>query len=108
MSTTTIRPNNAGIFPMAPRNEVFDLALGNGTQFQVLVNVGPRGLFLAVENRGAYTFVTRATPGYVAEKLDLKRYMGDAANLADFINDQNGPGETDRQGDYFSGLTISR
>lgn len=100
----TIRPNLAGIFPAAPRDEIFELALGNGSQFTALVNVGPRGLFVAIEGRGAYTFAIRADAGYVGQKLGLSKYPGDAANLADFINDQNGPGETSRQGDYATNL----
>lgn len=72
---------------MAPRDELFSLELGNGTRFTVLVNVGPCGMFIAIEGHGAYTFCTKVSSGYVAEKLRILE--GDAERMANFINDQN-------------------
>lgn len=98
----TLRPNPQGVFPIAPHGTPFDLALGNGTQHRVLLAMDSGGyLFVAVMGRGAYRFCTNAHPSYVMEKLGMKPYEGDAANLADFINDQYfWPGSTPRFGCY--------
>lgn len=82
-----VRPNPSGQFPMIPRDELVSLSLGNGSRFTVLVHVGQYGMFVAVENYGAYTFSTTAHAGYVASKLKLLE--GDAERMAQFINDQN-------------------
>jgi hypothetical protein len=42
-------------------------------------------LFLAYDSHGAYTFTSNVTPGYVAEKLHIERYMLDAWAIAQFI-----------------------
>ena len=106
MNSSTIRPNFGGYFPMAPVGKVFDLALGNGSQFRCLLAPCSSGLFLAVERFGAYTFAVTAHPGYVATKLGFGKYLGDAANFADFINDQlSGCTSGVRVGTYHSSLT---
>ena len=100
----TIRPTKSGVFPRLETG-VHDVALGNMTQFRIgIIRAsvhGQDGLFVGVETRGAYHFSNRADTGYVMDKLKLAPYDGDAAHIADFINDQNfEPGEIERQGTY--------
>jgi hypothetical protein len=94
-----IRPNSKGIFPLAPRGEVFTLSLGNMTAFTVCLTQGPYGLFVGIEGHGAYPFATYPHPGYVKQKLGI-RYEGDANNFADFLADQLGVGDGKRFGEY--------
>lgn len=103
---TTIRPNKQGIWPRLMPG-IYSLALGNGTQFEaaVLFNQDTLAegheLALGLFGRGCYAFAIRADAGYVACKLGLTHYIGDAANVADFINDQLfEPGSVKRQGRY--------
>jgi len=83
----TIRPNKrTGVFPTAPRNQVFSLELGNGSRFDILLHVYERGIFVAIERYGAYTFNTFGGGDYISEKLNLP--LGDAMGVAAFLRDQ--------------------
>lgn len=84
-----IRPNAKGIFPSVLTNVLLPVALGNFTQYRILVAPTSRGVFVSVDGVGAYEFSGFAHWGYVMEKIKLK-HDGDATNLADFINDQLG------------------
>jgi hypothetical protein len=95
-----IRPNQAGVFPTVGAG-VFSVALGNMSQFRIGIIPNGEGLFVAVEGIGAYEFFGYAHRSYIEEKLDI--LDGDAANLADFINDQLEPG-SQRQGYYMKHL----
>ena len=98
---TTIRPNKEGSFPKL-KDGIHDLALGNGTQFRIVISY-PRGchLYVGIVGKGCYNFRLPAHPGYVMDKLKLAPFKGDAANLCDFINDQlDWPAERARQGNY--------
>lgn len=108
-----VRPNKAGKFPNVIHNAsegehtLTQVALGNMTQYRLLVAVTRRGVFIAIEGIGAYEFQGFAHKGYVADKLNIK-HEGDAANLADFINDQHAYGIDqaihERQGAYMEHL----
>jgi hypothetical protein len=63
------------------------LALGNMTQYEVLVHTVGEWIVVAVLERGAYEFDGYAHWAYVMEKVGIK-FEADARNLADFINDQ--------------------
>lgn len=100
---TTIRPNKQGIWPRL-MSGIYSLALGNGTQFEAML-LTENGVALGLYGRGCYGFCIQADAGYVASKLGLTHYIGDAANIADFINDQLfEPGSVKRQGRYFDKL----
>lgn len=106
----TIRPTKSGVFPRLETG-VHQVALGNSTQFTIgIIHAGVHGqcgLFVGVEARGCYHFANRADRGYVMDKLKLDPFDGDAANIADFINDQNfEPGEIERQGTYLESCCV--
>lgn len=86
-----IRPNSQGFFPdvfqTARAHFSGEVALGNGTQYRIRMFWHMEWLVVAVLEKGAYEFDGYVHPNYLMEKLNL-RYMGDAENLADFINDQ--------------------
>jgi len=97
---TTIRPTKSGVFPRLETG-VHQVCLGNCTMFVTAIIHGDHGLFIGIEERGAYRFGHRADAGYVMEKLRLAPFKGDAANIADLINDQlYEPGSVERQGKY--------
>ncbi len=84
----SIRPNSKGRFPKVG-NGIHDLALGNGTRFDVVTFHQPDGpIAFGVVGKGCYLFDSRPNPGYLAEKFNRLLLAGDAANLADFIGDQ--------------------
>jgi len=92
------RPNKNGIFPILP-DGVHTVALGNGTQHQIIKYQDVYGVL----GKGCYEFSHFAHAGYVQQKLGFGSYEGDAANFADFINDQLGVG-AERQGWYYEDL----
>jgi hypothetical protein len=94
-----VRPNLNGVFPRVI-NGPSQLALGNGTQYNILVYRTGGKLHLGVEGKGCYGFGLSVDASYVAEKFRLEQTMGDAANLADFINDQIAESARPRQGHY--------
>jgi hypothetical protein len=103
MNNKTIRPSpGTHKFPCFEKTALIDLALGNMTQYRVLVH---RGLlyevFIAIEGKGAYPFGHRVHADYATQKLNL--LPGDGANMADFINDQLGV-DAERQGHYYENL----
>jgi hypothetical protein len=101
---TTIRPNKQGVFPRLS-NGVHDVALGNGTQFRIVLHKTGYVVTVGIVTRGCYEFACRADAGYVADKLFLAPFDGDAANIADLINDQMyEPGSIERQGHYSESL----
>jgi hypothetical protein len=64
------------------------VALGNGTAFYLVAGKLDAGFFFAVEGFGAFTFSGTPThSGYVAEKLNLTRFMGDAEILTQWLNE---------------------
>jgi len=96
---TTIRPNKLGVFPRLETG-VHQVCLGNSSMFNIGIFAETFPLFVAIESHGAYGFGVTAHAGYVKDKLKL-RFEGDAANIADFINDQlYEPGSIERQGEY--------
>jgi hypothetical protein len=102
VTTPIIRPNAQGVFPRVI-NGPHQLALGNMTQFSILVYRSNGTLHLGIEGKGCYCFGIAADKAYVAEKLGLT-FTGDAANVADFINDQLTKMPAPRQGQYEEGL----
>jgi len=99
----SLRPNlTAGIprFATLP-DGVYDLALGNGSAYEVGLLRSDRGLYVGVGGYGFYPFDMPVDWTYVAEKLRLGE--GDARNVADFIADQFGP-SAQRQGRYHQSL----
>jgi len=65
------------------------VSLANATVFTIgMMWVEGGNLFVGVEGKGAYIFRGWVEETYVAEKLNLERYMWDARNLTDFINRQ--------------------
>lgn len=101
----TIRPNHQGLFPRLGLG-VHDVALGNGTQFRIgIVPSFAGSIMVGVIGRGCYEFTHHVHASYVAEKLNLMD--GDAANMADFINDnlyQQSAYVSKRQGHYLESL----
>ena len=88
-SSTVIRPTQAGVFPMVLPG-VYQVALGNGSQFRVAVFHADDavGLFVGILGEGCYLFSHPPHPTYVREKMGVLE--GDACNLADFIACQFG------------------
>lgn len=116
-----ITPFAVGRFPVLP-DGVYSVALGNGTRFTIAILRAkgplcdshpacvlgkvhvPSGIFVAVECWGAYHFSYGYDPGYVASKLGLREYMGDAANIADFLDCQLGVVRNKPFGTYHSNV----
>jgi hypothetical protein len=83
----TIRPFENKEFKYLDSTHGFvNIALGNGTMFQVGFIRNEGSFFIGIMGKGAYTFSHFAHWDYVANKLNLLE--GDARNLADFINTQ--------------------
>ncbi len=63
-------------------------AMGNGTQwrFHIQRNGNHDWFAIAIEGKGAYTFASYATPGYLAEKLGLPTNFNDYLNVTDIVN----------------------
>lgn len=96
---TPIRPNKFGVFPRLETG-VYQVCLGNSSMFDIGIIVFDRGVFVGIYGYGAYSFAVRVDAGYAQDKLKLK-FKGDAANIADLINDQlYEPGSIERQGEY--------
>ena len=76
--------------------ELTDYQPGTGTRYLLIHGAMPEkearklgchegALFIGYQGHGAHTFTSGATPGYVAEKLKIERYMLDAIAIAQFI-----------------------
>jgi len=104
-----VRPNTRGEWTYLFTTEktfIGSVALGNATQYQVfMIKDEMDRLYVAVMGRGAYEFSGHAHPSYVQQKLGLK-FEGDASNLADFINTQNGSYSYEKYGQYDSNLCV--
>lgn len=99
MEQKVIRPTKPGVFPVLG-NGVHNIALGNMTQYPIAVMRTEGGrLFIGVEGKGCYSFATPVDPGYVEEKLNVR--LGDAENVADFVNCQWIQGEPRRVYGYY-------
>lgn len=89
-----VRPSVRGIFPqLLPgviRNFYGIVALGNGTQKHIGAFRTLDGVFLGVCGHGAAMFATPLAAASVAGEALGIEYAGDAANMADLINDQLG------------------
>jgi len=84
----TIRPTPQGRFPKLA-DGIHSLALGNGTQFEVLLADDKFGtIVLGVFGYGLWRFTRSACPSYIVERLKVCR--SDAGNLCDFLRDQFG------------------
>jgi len=105
--SSIIRPVLPGRFPFLRDNEVHAVALGNMTQFDIVLHGGARdgALYVGLVGAGCYRFSDYVNAGYAGDKL--KVLSGDAGNLADFINSQlDIPWESwEPQGRYDSHLT---
>lgn len=103
MNHHVLRPNQKGrwqrVVDQGNRGGLFNVALGNMTQYRVGLMVTKNGVFVAVEGKGAYEFCFYADWRYVSGKLNIE-FEGDAQNLADFINCQLGVYRDEPQGDY--------
>lgn len=93
-----IKPDFEGRWPKIALNGIYELNLGNGTQFSVFL-MWP-GVFycLGIEGVGAFHFSTSVHWEYAAEKLNLGE--ADARNIADFINAQLEAQDFGTQGFY--------
>jgi len=99
-----VRPNAAGFFPRLMDN-VYQVALGNGTQYTVSIHRNPLGsdelaptLFVGIMGHGFYQFTHYAHAVYVREKFKIS--LSDASLFANFINDQL-PNNDPRLGQVF-------
>lgn len=100
-----IKPTCSGLFECIndiPKNEIINVSLGNGTAFDVILNVINGYLWVSIINRGCYGFADFAHHSYVNSKLNINN-ESDAKHMADFINDQLGLNEA-RQGTYHKPL----
>ena len=102
-----IRPTSKGEFPslLTEDDGVHSVALGNGTQWDVLVfqDLDNDQVVIGIFMHGCYAFRRWVHASYVAKKLGVG--MGDAGNMADFINCQLGMfDESKTQGRYDADL----
>jgi hypothetical protein len=98
-----IRPTSSGVFPYL-EDGVHTVALGNMTQFEIMLHRHKGSVWLGVVNKGCYWFSFGPHADYVKEKIKVME--GDAANLADFIACQMSPDPYpfDVQGYYYPNL----
>lgn len=83
-----IRPTIEGRFPKL--NDGFhDVALGNMTQYRIVIARQDPILFVGIVGKRCYEFTHQPHYGYVIEKLGLLN--GDAMAIADFIGCQINP-----------------
>lgn len=104
-----IRPTTEGQFINLSGGGVFPVALGNGTQHRIGVVSTANEVWIGVEGWGFYPFNHFVQASYVNEKIFQGKWLGDAKNLADFINCQLMPFEaiTQIQGRYSPDLCKS-
>jgi hypothetical protein len=81
----TIRATSPGSFPYL-NDGVHTVALGNMTQYEILIHRHRHSLWIGICGKGCYPFSHKAHPNYVQEKLKILE--ADANNVADFINCQ--------------------
>ena len=81
----TVRPENGSFKPL--EEGTYNLSLGNGTCFQVVLLRDNDRICFGVIGRGIYCFDRYVHPNYVKEKMS-KLLIGDCENIADFLNDQ--------------------
>jgi hypothetical protein len=86
-----VRPSRDGHFPrLLPgviRNFYGRVSLGNGTAWQFGAFKTMSGIFVGIVGHGAALFTRPIMPIDAAADLNIYE-MGDAANVADLINDQ--------------------
>lgn len=85
-------------------HKVFSLEPGNGTRFECMLIREPGRLHFAIKGKGAGEFNPACMhPGYIAEKLGLQNYMGDAELVTVFIERNLDPlATTQRDIDLFN------
>ena len=86
-------------------SSIITVALGNMTQFNMLIIKEDKGMTVGIESHGMYTFKGYSHFTYVAEKLNL--LPRDASTVADMINYMNHDMEYIEQGIYRSDLCSS-
>jgi hypothetical protein len=89
MSNNVIRPKLNGVFPILP-DGLHNVALGNGTQYEVCIIRTERGIVFGILGRGCYEFDRGSHDvSYVIEKMNIRRiFIGDAMNFSDLITSQ--------------------
>jgi len=102
--STVIRPTTKGQFPKL-RTGVYDVALGNMTQFRIAVIQRKHGVMVGIIGKGCYEFTMAPHWTYISEKLGIHMaFKGDAMNLADFIACQMGLEGRKPVGEYMAKL----
>ena len=100
----TIRPTIDGVFPQLP-DGLHDVALGNGTQYRVMIHRTDTDIAFGILGLGCYVFSHGdQDPMYVSEKMGIRKmHEGDARNFSDFITSQFSQTFT-RLGNYYPTL----
>lgn len=87
--SNVIRPKLNGVFPILP-DGLHNVALGNGTQYEVCVTRTERGIVFGIIGKGCYEFNRGGHDyGYIIDKMGIDpRYKWDAMNFSDLITSQ--------------------
>ena len=89
MSNNVIRPKLNGVFPILP-DGLHNVALGNGTQYEVCITRTERGIVFGIIGKGCYEFDRGGHDvSYVIEKMGIiPMFKGDAMSFSDLITSQ--------------------
>ena len=87
--SNVIRPKLNGVFPILP-DGLHNVALGNGTQYEVCVTRTERGIVFGIIGKGCYEFNRGGHDyGYIIDKMGINpAYKGDVMNFSDLITSQ--------------------
>lgn len=87
--SNVIRPKLNGVFPILP-DGLHNVALGNGTQYEVCITRTERGIVFGIIGKGCYRFGCGGHHiEHIIEKMGINpAYKGDAMNFSDLITSQ--------------------
>ena len=89
MNSNVIRPNINGVFPIL-RDGLHNVAMGNGTQYEVCITRTERGIVFGIIGKGCYTFGFGGHHcEYIIDKMGINpHYTSCARNTTDRIPSQ--------------------
>lgn len=87
--SNVIRPKLNGVFPIL-HDGLHNVALGNGTQYEVCITRTERGIVFGIIGKGCDEFNRGGHDvSYVIEKMGIiPMFKGDAMNFSDLITSQ--------------------